>query len=128
MDAFVAAQTLLFDFENRLRLATLTANEPFLFCRKAGKENYTGAMSWSLKGFVKVLKAVDVKVVEFHNKRGDFESWVEHSLQDKTLARQLKKIRVSKRKGETLRKAILDAAGKRFQKLSTQVQAAVKLF
>ena len=32
MDAFVAAQTLLSDFENRIRLATLTANEPFLFC------------------------------------------------------------------------------------------------
>jgi alpha-amylase len=128
MDAFVAAQTLLFDFENRLRLATLTANEPFLFCTKAGNENYMGMMAWSLKGFVKALKTVDVKAVEFHNQRGDFESWVEHSLQDKALARQLTEIQVSKRKGETLRKAVLDAAEKRYKKLSTQVQAAVKLF
>ena len=128
MDAFVAAQTLLFDFENRLRLATLTANEPFLFCTKAGKENYMGVMSWSLKGFVKALKTVDVKAVEFHNNRGDFESWVEHSLQDKVLARQLKEIRVSKQKGEALRKAVLDVAKKRFKKLSADVQAAVKLF
>jgi alpha-amylase len=128
MDAFVAAQALLFDFESRLRLATLTANEPFLFCTKVGKENFTGVMSWSLKGFAKALQAVDVKAVEFHNRRGDFESWAEHSLQDKTLAHQFKGIRESKLKGEALRKAVLDAAEKRFKKLSTQMQAALKLF
>jgi hypothetical protein len=85
-------------------------------------------MSWSLKGFVKALQTVDVKALEFHNRRGDFESWAEHSLQDEALAHQLKEIRVSKRKGETLRKAVVDAAEKRFKKLSSQVQAAVKLF
>ena len=85
-------------------------------------------MSWSLKGFVKALQTVDVKAVEFHNRRGDFESWAEHSLQDKALARQLKGIRTSNRKGEALRKAVLDVAEKRFKKLSAQVQAAVKLF
>jgi len=128
MDAFVAAQTLLFDFENRLRLATLTANEPFLFCTKAGKENFTGVMTWSLKGFVKALQTVDVEALEFHNRRGDFESWADHSLQDKALAHQLEEIRASKLKEEALRKAVLDAAKKRFKKLSAQVQAAVKLF
>jgi alpha-amylase len=128
MDAFVAAQSLLFDFENRLRLATLTANEPFLFRTKAGEENFTGVMSWSLKGFVKALQTVNLKAVEFHNQRGDFENWAEYSLQDKTLARKLKEIRASKLKGETLRKALIDAAQKRFRKLSAQVQAAVRLF
>ena len=128
MDAFVAAQTLLFDFENRLRLATLTANEPFLFYTKSEKESFTGMMSWSLKGFVKALQTVDVKAVEFHNRRGDFESWAEHSLQDKVLARQLKGIGTSNRRGEALRKAVLDVAEKRFKKLSMQVQGAVKLF
>jgi alpha-amylase len=128
MDAFVAAQALLFDFENRLRLATLTANEPFLFCTSIGEENFTGAMSWSLKGFMKALQTVDVKAVEFHSRRGDFESWAEHSLHDKILARQLKEIRTSKRKGETLRKALVSAAESRFKKLSKQVQTSVKLF
>jgi alpha-amylase len=128
MDAFVAAQSLLFDFENRLRLATLTANEPFLFRTKVGEAHFTGVMTWSLKGFAKALQTVDAKAVEFHNRRGDFESWAEHSLQDKTLARQLKEIRTSKLKGEALRKALIDAAEKRFEKLSAHVQAAVKLF
>jgi alpha-amylase len=128
MDAFVAAQSLLFDFENRLRLATLTANEPFLFCTKADEKHFTGVMTWSLKGFAKALQTVDLKAVEFHNRRGDFERWAEHSLQDKTLARQLKGISASKLTGEALRKALIDAAEKRFQKLSAQVQTAVKLF
>jgi alpha-amylase len=128
MDAFVAAQSLLFDFENRLRLATLTANEPFLFRTKAGEAHFTGVMTWSLKGFAKVLQTVNVKALEFHNRRGDFERWAEHSLQDTTLAQQLKGIRTSKLKGEMLRKALFDAAEKRFEKLSAQVQSAVKLF
>jgi alpha-amylase len=128
VDAFVAAQTLLFDFESRLRIATLTANEPFLFCTNAGEEYFTGVMSWSLKGFAKALQTVNVKALEFHNRRGDFESWAEHSLQDEILSQQLKKIRASKPMGETLRKAIIVAAKKRFRELSQQVQTAVKLF
>jgi hypothetical protein len=128
MDAFVAAQALLFDFESRLRLAILTANEPFLFCTNIGEENFTGAMSWSLKGFIKALQAVDVKAVEFHNRRGDFESWAKHSLKDEVLSRQLKEIRASKLKGEALRKEITSAAKSQFTKLSKQTQTAIMLF
>ena len=128
MDAYVAAQTLLFDFENRIRLATLTANEPFLFYTKAGKINFTSVMSWSLKGFWETLRTVDVKAVEFHNRRGDFESWAQQSLQDKALACQLKEIRTKKLKGEVLRKAVVDAVEKRFKEVSAQIQSATKLF
>jgi alpha-amylase len=56
MDAFVAAQTLLNDFEARLRISILTANEPFLFYTGVGKEHYTGVMTWSLKGFITALE------------------------------------------------------------------------
>jgi alpha-amylase len=125
MDAFVAAQALLFDFENRLRIATLTANEPFLFCTSMGEENFTGVMAWSLKGFIKAIKTVEVKAVEFHNRRGDFERWAQHSLQDEGLSHQLKEIRVSKQKGEMLRKAVITVVDKRFRKLSKQVQTTV---
>ena len=128
MDAFVAAQALLFDFENRLRIATLTANDPFLFCTSMGEENFTGVLAWSLKGFIKAIKTVEVKAVEFHNRRGDFERWAQHSLQDEGLSRQLKEIRVSKQKGEMLRKAVITVVEKRFRILSKQVQTAVKLF
>jgi len=128
MNAFVAAQSLILDFENRLRLETLTANEPFLFYTAAEKENFTGVMSWSLKGFTKTLQTVDVAAVEFHNRRGDFASWAEHSLKDEVLARQLKKAGAAKLKGETLRTALVGVAEKRFNKLSKQVQTATQLF
>jgi len=128
MDAFVASQSLMFDFENRLRTATLTANEPFLFHTGVGEENFTGVMTWSLKGFIKALQTIDINAVEFHNSRGDFESWAKHSLQDEVLTRQLKKTRTAKLKGEALRKAIISVAEKRFNKLSKQVQTATKLF
>ena len=128
MDAFAVAQALLLDFESRLRMTTLTANEPFLFHTDKGKENFTGVMTWSLKGFVKALRTIDIKAVEFHNSRGDFEPWVEHSLQDEVLSRQLQKTKMAKLKGEALREAIVSVADKRFKELNKQVQNATKLF
>jgi alpha-amylase len=128
VNAFVAAETALFDFENRVRLATLTANEPFLFCTGAGEENFTGTLTWSLKGFLKALETVDAKALEFHNSRGDFASWAEHSLQDEDLQKQLDVIGSSKAKGEILRKRLVAAVEKRFRETSGQVQAATKLF
>ena len=125
--AFVAAQALILDFENRLRLETLTANEPFLFHTAAGKENFTNVMAWSLKGFANALKTVDLAAVDFHNSRGDFESWAAHSLKDKVLSRQLKKAG-AKLKGDPLRTALVNVAEKRFSKLSKQVQKATQLF
>jgi alpha-amylase len=128
MNAFVAAQALILDFESRLRLAISIANEPFLFHANAGEENFTGVISWSLKGFAKALQTVDIRAVEFHNRRGDFESWAEHSLHDEVLAQELKKARTAKLKGEELRKAIVNVAEERFAALNRQVQAATKLF
>jgi alpha-amylase len=128
VNAFVAAETSIADFETRVRMATLTANEPFLFCTATGKENFTGVMTWSLKGFLKALETVDVKALEFHNRRGDFESWAECSLQDDPLHEQLKKIKIAKAKGETLRNQLINVTQERFSEASQQVQAATKLF
>jgi len=93
-----------------------------------GEENFTGALSWSLKGFVKALRTVDVKALEFHNRRGDFEPWAENSLKDKALARDLGEARASRLKGEPLRKALVEVTEKRFTELSKQVQKATRLF
>jgi alpha-amylase len=128
MDAFAVAHALLLDFESRLRLATLTANEPFLFHTGTGEENFTGVMSWSLKGFVKALRTVDVKALEFHNRRGDFEPWAENSLQDRVFARDLGKAGAAKLKGEALRNVLVEVAHKRFMALSKQVENATHLF
>lgn len=128
MDAFVVAQTLLNDFEARLRLSILTANEPFLFYTGVGSQYYTGIMVWSLKGFVEALKKVNVKAVEFHVGNGDFESWIRSSLMDQNLADQVKELKESKEKGEKLRKTLLNLAKKRFALLNKKVQDAANLF
>ncbi|MDH5374305.1 MAG: hypothetical protein OEW95_00640, partial [Candidatus Bathyarchaeota archaeon] len=122
-DASITAQSAILDFENRVRLASITANEPFLFYTGTGKKRFTGTMAWSLKGFVKALQKGNIKSIEFHNNRGDFEKWAEKSLRDNEFAKQLKKIRLAKPKGEKLRKLITEVAKERFKELSQQMQA-----
>lgn len=128
MDAFTVAQTLLNDFEARLRLMVLAANEPFMFYTGIGKERYTGAIAWSLKGFMKNLKTVSTKSIEFHISNGDFENWIRHSLKDTELASKLREIKTSKAKGEKLRKTTIEATKKRFSALEKQLQTAAGLF
>jgi alpha-amylase len=128
MDAFVTAQAAILDFENRIRLAAIAADEPFLFYTGVGEEHFTGVMAWSLKGFIKALQKINTKSLEFHGCRGDFERWAEKSLHDRKLAEQLKKARLEKLKGEKLRKALIRTAKERFNKLSKQMQTATKYF
>jgi len=128
MDAFAVAQTLLNDFEARLKLYIITANEPFLFYTGVGKEYYTGIMAWSLKGFIKALNEVDAKAISFHSENSDFESWAQNSLRDGKLASQFKELQHSKEKGEKLRKTILNFAKKRYATLNKQTQDATRLF
>jgi alpha-amylase len=127
MDAFVAAQTLISDFEARLRLAVLTANEPFLFYTGIGESRFTGVKAWSLKGFVKALQAVDVEAVEFHVGNGDFENWARFSLKDDKLADEIKEAKTSALSGEKLRKTLVASAKKRFTALSKHVDEATRL-
>jgi hypothetical protein len=69
-----------------------------------------------------------VKSIEFHNARGDFEKWTEKSLGDRILEERLKKVRLSKLKGEPLAKAITKIVKERFEELSAQTRAATKYF
>jgi alpha-amylase len=128
MDAFVVAQTLINDFEARLRAAILTANEPFLFYTGIGKQYYTGVMAWSLKGLIRAAETVDTEALEFHIGNGDFESWTKNSLKDDKLTTKLAEIKASKKKKEALRRAIVNAAKNRFNTLTIQVQEATKQF
>ena len=127
-DAFVTEEAAVLDFENRVRLAIVAANEPFLFYTGVGENNYTGIVTWSLRGFVKALQKISIKSLEFHNGRGDLERWAEKSLQDKMLMDKFKKIRLSKIKGEKLRKSAIEAAQKRFYELSREIRSAIKYF
>ncbi|MDI6846675.1 MAG: DUF5752 family protein [Candidatus Bathyarchaeia archaeon] len=128
VDAYVTAQSAILDFENRIRLASIAANEPFLFYTGIGEKHYTGTMAWTLKGFVRALQKVNIKSIEFHNRRRDFEKWAKVSLLDDALAKELKKVRLSKLKGEKMRKSMVKVAEKRFMELNQQTQASTRYF
>ena len=128
IDAFVTAQAAILDFENRVRLAAIMANEPFLFYTGEGDKHFTGTMVWSLKGLADALRKVSMKSVEFHDGRGDFEKWAEKSLGDQMLAKRLKKVGLSKLKGEELAKTLADVVRERFDELCAQTRAATKYF
>jgi alpha-amylase len=128
VNAFVAAETSILDFENRVRTAILAANEPFLFNTGSGKENFTGILSWSFKGFLKALSVVDLKALEFHNRRGDFGSWAGSSLKDSVLQEELDNIKASKAKGDILRLKLVAAVEKRFNELVEEAQVSTRLF
>ncbi len=128
IDAFVTAQAAILDFENRVRLASATANEPFLFHTNVGEEYYTGTTAWSLQEFGSALEKVSLKAIEFHNSRGDFEKWVEKSLHDEPLTEKLREIRRSKADGDKLRRMLAEAAEKRFEELKQQAQASTRYF
>jgi len=127
-DAFVTAQAALSDFENRIRLAMVTASEPFLFYTGVGKEYYTGMMVWSLKELTDILSKVSMRSLEFHTSRGDLEKWAEKSLHDEPLMMQLKEIRLSKVKGDELRRSLVTLTQERFARVNHETQQATGYF
>jgi hypothetical protein len=74
----------------------------------------------SLKEFGEILKAVDVKSLEFHSGRGDFEKWV-YMLGDVELSKSLVKLRSSGFKGEKLRSELVRVVQTRVRQLQRSV-------
>jgi len=109
-DAFVTALGAALDFESRLRLYTVAANEPFLFHTGHGEEKFTGTKAWSLKGFIGAVKKVDLKSLEFHNGNADFEKWASLSLRDEKLAKAFSELSASETSGLSLRNRLQKAA------------------
>ncbi|MEM1539449.1 MAG: DUF5752 family protein [Candidatus Bathyarchaeia archaeon] len=127
-DAYITAQAAVLDFENRVRLTAIAANEPFLFYRGLGEENFTGVAAWTLKGFLKALKEIDLDSLEFHSQRGDFVKWARLSLRDEKLAENFEKIGLSGLKGDKLRKALVNVVEKRLKQLLRQLEEITQYF
>jgi alpha-amylase len=127
-DAFVTAQAAILDFESRVRLETVTANEPFLFYVGEGEENFTGVRAWSLKGIARAIEKAGLKSVEFHFARGDFDAWAEKSLRDKKLSERLRTAKLAKHKGRRLKEAIIEIVKERLEELRNQAKEAALYF
>jgi len=125
-DAFVTAQAVILDFESRLRLNLIAANEPFLFNTGPGEEGFIGVKAWGLVGMADALRRVNVESLEFHNERGDFGNWASLSLRDEELAKKLEEVRASGAQGEELRQGLYDAVSSRLAALKELVRASTR--
>jgi alpha-amylase len=119
VDAFITCQSAVTDFESRLKLFAVAANEPFKFSTTEDID----LCVWSLKGFIDAISTADIKSIEFHNDRGDFENWALYSIRDKWLAREFAKISGSELEEKELRAKLSQISKKRFEQLHKKARA-----
>ncbi len=81
-----------------------SAEKAFHFYVEIGKP--LGESADNLVDFGEKLKTVDLRSIEFHNKRGDFELWT-HYLGDVELAKRLRIIKTENLSGEEMRNKII---------------------
>ena len=96
-------------------LRELTKNEAFYFFTSIG--DYTGEYAISLGDFVRKIKEVDTKSIEFHLNREDFEKWFTQTLEDKGLAKEIKNLQKQNLTGESLRQKLHSTVSRRHEQL-----------
>ena len=100
-------------------LKTFPREKAFYFFTSIG--NYTGVSAASLKEFVEKINEVNVKSLEFHLYRGDFEKWIGETLEDKELAEDIRKLQKISLTGDALRNQLYLTVSKRLRRLAAQI-------
>ena len=80
--------------------------------------NYTGENAASLKEFMEKIDVVNIKSLEFHLQRGDFEKWTSEVLQDSELALEIRKLQKLVLSGDALRNHLFSTVSRRIRYLS----------
>lgn len=96
-------------------LRKLLREEAFYFFTSIG--NYTGQSAASLEEFMNKIKEVDIKSLEFHLYREDFEKWISQTLGDARLAAEIKSLRLRKVVGNPLREQLYNVVSRRLREL-----------
>ncbi len=96
-------------------LRTVPREEAFYFFTSIG--NYTGQSAASLEEFLQKIKDVNIKSIEFHVYREDFEKWISQALGDAKLADEIKGLRNLKITGNSLRDRLYFAVSRRLKEL-----------
>ncbi|UCC58520.1 MAG: helix-turn-helix domain-containing protein [Candidatus Bathyarchaeum sp.] len=78
---------------------------------------YSGLHADSLKDFVDKIQEVDLKSIEFHVPRKDFELWI-RSLGDRELSKKMELLRMAQLSGENLRKQVYETVKSRCEELA----------
>jgi hypothetical protein len=100
-------------------LRTVPREEAFYFFTSIG--NYIGVSASSLKEFMERINDVNVKSLEFHLYRGDFEKWIAEVLRDEELAGDVKGLQRFRFAGDALRNQLGAAVSRRFKQLTGQL-------
>jgi len=98
-------------------LRNVLREEAFYFFTSIG--NYTGQSAASLEEFLQKIKDVDIKSLEFHLFREDFEKWIAQTLGDNKLAEEIKLLRTQKIVGNALRDRLYFIVSRRLKELKS---------
>jgi hypothetical protein len=98
-------------------LRILPREKAFYFFTSIG--NYTGESAASLKEFMEKINHVNMKSLEFHLYRGDFEKWITEVLEDKKLAEDVGRLQKSNLLGDHLRNQLYMIVSRRYQQLTS---------
>ena len=96
-------------------LRAVPREKAFYFFTSIG--NYTGVSASSLKEFMEKINKVNMKSLEFHLYRGDFEKWIIEVLEDKKLAEDVGKLQKTNLLGDQLRNQLSAIVSRRYQQL-----------
>ena len=78
---------------------------------------YSGVHADSLTDFVEKIQKVDLKSIEFHIPRKDFENWI-RSLGDLELSKKMELLRMAQLSGESLREQVYETVKARCEELT----------
>jgi len=96
-------------------LRNVLREEAFYFFTSIG--NYTGESAASLEEFMNKIREINIKSLEFHLYREDFEKWISQTLGDAKLADEIKGVRNLKYVGNALRDRLHSVVSKRVREL-----------
>ncbi|MDH5462311.1 MAG: DUF5752 family protein [Candidatus Bathyarchaeota archaeon] len=102
-------------------LRKLPRENAFYFFTSIG--NYIGEKAASLEEFVERVREVNVRSLEFHLYRGDFERWTDQTLEDRELAERIRSLKSLSPLGDSLRDQLLLIVSKRYEKLKGRSSA-----
>ncbi|MGF3572897.1 MAG: DUF5752 family protein [Candidatus Bathyarchaeia archaeon] len=102
-------------------LKTVPREKAFYFFTSIG--NYTGENASSLKEFMEKINEVNVKSLEFHLYRGDFEKWINEVLEDAQLAEEIRKLKRANLTGESLRNQLYMTVSRELKRLTDLISA-----
>jgi len=96
-------------------LGSLSLEKSFHFYYEINQ--HSGVHANSLKDFAEKIRTLDLRSIEFHFPRGDFELWI-RSLGDIELSKKLEMLRTRHLSGDNLRKELYEAIKSRYEELT----------